>query len=260
VREGTGTSGAQADYSIGALARRLGVASATLRDWERRYGLGPGGRTAGGHRRYQPGDITRIELMRRLVLDGVPPAEAARLAQATRAPAAAESAPGPGGPLAGNPAGGSGGRSLPLPGQLPQARGLARAALALDGPAIAATLDRSLDELGVVATWECLAVPVLTAIGQRNAATGTCVDVEHLLSAQLLAALSARTRRLPAPSNSRTVLLACADGEMHCVLGAGASGWRAPATAAGRSPRTRGCPSGRSRHGPPAGWAQCGHS
>jgi DNA-binding transcriptional MerR regulator len=214
----TDTAGAQPDYGIGALARRLGVAAATLRDWERRYGIGPGGRTAGGHRRYRPDDVARIEYMRRLVLDGVPPGEAARVALA--APPAPEPATPvrAAAPPAREPAAwGAGGRSLPLPDQMPQARGLARAALALDSPAISRLLDRSLREIGVVATWEKLAVPVLVAIGERHAATGTCVDVEHLLSAQLLTALAGLTARLAEPLNARPVLLACADDEQHSL-------------------------------------------
>jgi MerR family transcriptional regulator, light-induced transcriptional regulator len=235
MAEVTDSSGSQPGYGIGALARRLGVAPATLRDWERRYGIGPGGRSPGGHRRYRPADIARIEHMRRLVLDGIPPSEAARAALATEsAPAAGsapatESAPAAGSAPAADPpaqapttepdvaAWGAGGRSLPLPGQLPQARGLARAALALDGPAIAGLLDRALDSSGVVPTWERLAVPVLIAVGERTATTGTCIDVEHLLSTQLLAALAARVGRLAEPLNVRTVLLACADDEEHSL-------------------------------------------
>ena len=221
MAEVTDGSGAQPGYGIGALARRLGVAPATLRDWERRYGIGPAGRSAGGHRRYRPADITRIEHMRRLVLDGMPPGEAARAALALES--AAEPAlgePAQGEPAQGEPAlptWGAGGRSLPLPGQLPQARGLARAALALDGPAIAGLLDRALESSGVVPTWERLAVPVLTAVGERTATSGTCIDVEHLLSTQLLAALAARVGRLAEPLNARTVLLACADDEQHSL-------------------------------------------
>jgi MerR family transcriptional regulator, light-induced transcriptional regulator len=203
---------AQPGYGIGALARRLGVAPATLRDWERRYGIGPGARSAGGHRRYGPADIARIEYMRRLVLDGMPPGEAARAALASEPPVAQAPTAEP--DLA---AWGSGGRSLPLPGQLPQARGLARAAFALDGPAIAAMLERALDASGVVPTWEQLAMPVLIAIGERTAASGNCIDVEHLLSTQLLAALAMRVGRLAEPLNARTVLLACADGEEHTL-------------------------------------------
>ncbi len=204
-------SPAQPGYGIGAMARRLGVAPATLRDWERRYGIGPGGRTAGGHRRYRPADVARIEAMRRLILDGVPPGEAARVALAEGDPAP----PAPG--QAGRAGRGAGGRSLPLPSQQPQARGLARAALALDGPAIARVLERSLQERGAVVTWERLAVPVLTAVGERSAANGSCIDVEHLLSAQMAAVLAGRVSRLGVPLNTRTVLLACADGEQHSL-------------------------------------------
>jgi DNA-binding transcriptional MerR regulator len=216
MAEVTDSSGSQPGYGIGALARRLGVAPATLRDWERRYGIGPGGRSAGGHRRYRPADIARIEHMRRLVLDGMPPGEAARAALASESAAEpAQRGPDLGGTdLA---AWGAGGRSLPLPGQLPQARGLARAALALDGPAIAGLLDRALDSSGVVPTWERLAVPVLTAVGERTATSGTCIEVEHLLSTQLLAALATRVGRLAEPLNARTVLLACADDEEHSL-------------------------------------------
>jgi DNA-binding transcriptional MerR regulator len=226
MAEVTDSSGSQPGYGIGALARRLGVAPATLRDWERRYGIGSGGRSAGGHRRYRPADIARIEHMRRLVLDGMPPGEAARAALASESAAEpAQGEPARGEPARGEPARGepdraawgAGGRSLPLPGQLPQARGLARAALALDGPAIAGLLDRALDSSGVVATWERLAVPVLTAVGERTATSGTCIEVEHLLSTQLLAALAARVSRLAEPLNARTVLLACADDEEHSL-------------------------------------------
>jgi len=210
----TGRPAAPPDYGIGALARRLGIAPATLRDWERRYGVGPSGRTAGGHRRYRPADVARIEFMRRLILDGVPPAEAARAALAS---ATEPDTPGtrPGSPK--SPGRGAGGRSLSLPSQQREARGLARAALAMDGPAIAGLVRRSLDERGAAATWVRLAVPVLTAVGQRSAATGTCIDVEHLLSAHLMAALAERAGGLAAPLNSRSVLLACADDEQHSL-------------------------------------------
>jgi DNA-binding transcriptional MerR regulator len=63
-----------------AVARRLGVAPATLRTWDRRYGLGPSSHVAGEHRRYTVEDVGRLLLMRELTLDGVGPADAARLA------------------------------------------------------------------------------------------------------------------------------------------------------------------------------------
>lgn len=66
--------------SVGAVARRLGVATSTLRTWDRRYGLGPHSHAEGSHRRYTDQDVERLALMRRLVQQGVGPAEAARIA------------------------------------------------------------------------------------------------------------------------------------------------------------------------------------
>ena len=68
--------------TVAAVARRLGVAPATLRTWDRRYGLGPSEHSSGEHRRYSSGDITRLTLMRKLVIAGVSPAEAAQRALA----------------------------------------------------------------------------------------------------------------------------------------------------------------------------------
>lgn len=68
------------NLTVAAVARRLGVAPPTLRTWDRRYGLGPSEHTAGAHRRYSPSDVARLMVMRRLTLQGVAPADAARVA------------------------------------------------------------------------------------------------------------------------------------------------------------------------------------
>src|SRR6185437_4985821 len=73
--------------TVAAVARRLGVAPSTLRTWDRRYDLGPSAHTAGAHRRYSPEDLARLVVMRRLTLEGVPPADAARIALAHSAEA-----------------------------------------------------------------------------------------------------------------------------------------------------------------------------
>lgn len=68
--------------AVAAVARRLGVAPATLRTWDRRYGLGPSEHSAGAHRRYSSDDVARLMVMRRLALEGVAPVDAARAALA----------------------------------------------------------------------------------------------------------------------------------------------------------------------------------
>ncbi|MFD6176352.1 MULTISPECIES: MerR family transcriptional regulator [unclassified Isoptericola] len=77
---GGGSRASSPGLAVAAVARRLGVAPATLRTWDRRYGLGPSARTAGSHRRYTPEDVARLLVMRRLTLEGVAPVDAARAA------------------------------------------------------------------------------------------------------------------------------------------------------------------------------------
>lgn len=66
--------------AVAAVARRLGVAPATLRTWDRRYGLGPSQHEAGAHRRYSTQDVGRLLVMRRLTVEGLAPSDAARVA------------------------------------------------------------------------------------------------------------------------------------------------------------------------------------
>ena len=72
---------AQRGVTVAEVAHRLGVAPATLRTWDRRYGLGPTTHEAGAHRRYSDEDLARLATMRRLVVSGVPPQQAAQLAK-----------------------------------------------------------------------------------------------------------------------------------------------------------------------------------
>lgn len=69
--------------SVSAAAARLGVAPSTLRTWDRRYSLGPSEHAAGSHRRYTRQDVARLMIMRRLTLEGIAPADAAKIALAT---------------------------------------------------------------------------------------------------------------------------------------------------------------------------------
>jgi MerR family transcriptional regulator, light-induced transcriptional regulator len=57
--------------SIGELARRTGVPVATLRSWEDRHGFPRPQRLAGGHRRYDEGDVTLIAEILRLRTSGL---------------------------------------------------------------------------------------------------------------------------------------------------------------------------------------------
>jgi methanogenic corrinoid protein MtbC1 len=135
--------------------------------------------------------------MRKLTLEGVAPAEAARCALE---PAEGGTAP----------------AELEFPGGgAAKVTGLSRAALALDAPAVRHMLREAAAADGVIATWDGLLAPVLRAVGDRWEATGEGVEVEHLLSEAACCVLSAVQADPPAPA--RPVLLACADGERHSL-------------------------------------------
>lgn len=57
-------------YTVRAVARRLGLPTATLRSWSQRYGIGPSGHSPGRHRLYSRADIAVVELMPDLVGKG----------------------------------------------------------------------------------------------------------------------------------------------------------------------------------------------
>lgn len=196
--------------SAGAVARRLGVAVTTLRTWHQRYGLGPSQHVPGHHRRYTPADLARLEIMRRLTVEGVTPAEAARWARQAQRPAVPADRLGPGVRRDG------GGQSIPVGRAGPAARGLARAAMRLDSVAIAETIAAALAADGVVATWDKLLRPVLAGIGERHAATGNLVEVEHLMSRCVSEAFAAAALAGTATGPAR-ILLSCADEEQHTL-------------------------------------------
>jgi hypothetical protein len=158
--------------------------------------MGPSLHEPGHHRRYTEQDIQRLELMQRLIVEGVTPGEAARWVRGGRPFSFSESA----GPV--EDAGAA-------------VRGLSRAALRLDAPAVRQRVADAVRELGVVAAWDGVLRPVLSSIGDRYSATGAFIEVEHLVSGCVSAVLGAVPR--PAAGTPVRILLACADEEQHSL-------------------------------------------
>jgi hypothetical protein len=114
---------------------------------------------------------------------------------------------------------GGGGATLRMPGAGARARGLGRAALAMDSTAVQHLVEESIASDGLIATWEQVARPVLAAVGERWATTGRGVEVEHLLSQALITVFATRSA-VPQPDaahNARPVLLAAMPAELHVV-------------------------------------------
>ena len=209
--------------SVAAVARKLGIAPATLRTWDRRYGIGPADHAPGRHRRYTADDLARLELMRYALLHGATPAAAATYALTAPLPHPDAAPPTPipdtgqhhrfsaqqgGGPAMPWP-------DLPLPGAGWQARGLARAATALDAEAVRGLLNESITAVGAQLTWDVVVRPVLAAIAQRWVDTGAGIEIEHLLSDCVTGVFSALAASPPRPRTARPVLLAGMAGDQH---------------------------------------------
>lgn len=211
--------GPDVGLGVAAVARRLGMASATLRTWDRRYGIGPSLHEAGARRRYHADDLARLVLMRQLILQGVTPGDAARAALDADVAAGSDGVRAPDVLRRRMPRVATGrtggGRVVAVRDASPAARGLARAAMALDSASCSAIITTSLSRRGVMTTWDDLILPVLTGVGERWRATGAGVDVEHLLSECVEDCLRAVTRAASAPSETRPVLLTALESEHH---------------------------------------------
>lgn len=207
--------------TVAAVARRLGIAPATLRTWDRRYGLGPAERQVGAHRRYSATDLARLEQVRRLINTGMTIGDAAQVVLAAERDLQLQSAV--------------------VPEQVPKrvakkvpaniatrtdfielvpsqtARGLARAADSLDSAACREIITASLERRGVVWTWDSLIAPLLIGIGDRWHATGRGAEVEHALTQVVEFCLGSVAGQVRTPINVRPVLLAAAPDELHAL-------------------------------------------
>ncbi|PJJ57341.1 B12 binding protein [Mumia flava] len=196
----------QGTTSVRDAAARLGLPAATLRTWERRYGLGPSARSAGGHRRYSEDDLAVLGLMARLVRDGMQPRDAAEAARGSR---------------------GSAGPLIISSGKDQANAELVAVLLAAAQRHDAATLRRHVTRVaaqrGALRAWDEILVPLLRAIGERWRDPDFGIAGEHLASEVITSvlrtctALAARDLGAVQAARSHEVLLASAEEEQHAL-------------------------------------------
>lgn len=187
--------------TVSAVASRIGVAPATLRTWDRRYGVGPSVHASGTHRRYSASDVERLERMRQFILSGYAPADAARMALADEAGVLSVDTPDA--------------KVIPFSYRA-DTRGLARAANLLDPRACLTIISQSLVKHGVGFTWDSLVTPVMVGLGHRWESTGDGVDAEHVLSDSAVTAFT-RYANTQSPTSPGIVLLASAEHDLHSL-------------------------------------------
>ena len=185
--------------TVAAVARRLGVAPATLRTWARRYGLGPTDHESGSHRRYSAQDLAKLTTMRRLIIAGMPPAEAAEKALTDRSNITIDKMV-------------DGFSDRPESVEV-----LLNAALALDKNFIDSALRKDIEKNGVIRSWQEVIVPVLISLGKTWEETGEGIEIEHFFSEILKTVLRERASKITSPINPRPVLVASVGEEMHSL-------------------------------------------
>lgn len=185
--------------TVAAVARRIGVAPATLRTWDRRYGLGPSAHESGEHRRYCPADLARLTLMRRLITSGVSPCDAAAQAKSHKGSINLETIV----------------TDYVVREELVTA--LHKAAKGLDKKFIEAALRKDLAQYGVEQSWSEVIVPLLLIVGNEWEASGDGIEVEHLLTEVLKGILREHVEDIKKPVNAHPVLLASVGDELHSL-------------------------------------------
>lgn len=217
-------------WTVAAVARRVGVAPATLRSWSRRYAIGPAGHRAGRYRRYTSSDVAELETMQRLAHDGMDLASAASVARRQHRGTPDPSNPDPGTPDVSITDRGSAGVDRPRAAQAVSAgevRALVRVAQRLDADTLVHTLEASLARRDVAATWNQLCRPALTAFDGLSSGT-SCIDATLVLARAVTTTLhrrfpAATVPAAPVPagtvsaSSTGRVLLACGPGEHHTL-------------------------------------------
>ena len=185
--------------TVAAVARRLGVAPATLRTWDRRYGLGPSSHEAGEHRRYCPADLHRLTLMRRLISAGVAPCDAAEKAKAAKGEVALSTIV----------------REFEVREDVVTA--INKALQAFDIAFVEETLRAELDLHGVEIAWHEIIVPTLIEIGEAWQASGSGIEIEHAFTECLKKVFRERSTSSGAPINPHPVLIAAVGEEQHSL-------------------------------------------
>jgi len=189
--------------TVAAVARRLGVAPATLRTWDRRYGLGPSKHNAGDHRRYSQEDLARLTYMRRLVIAGVSPFDAAKRALSQTPQMSPELIE----------------QDRVVRDDLVEV--LWRATQSFDDQYIETVVRKEINTSGVVLTWEQVLIPLLALAGEewenseKNA--NAVIAAEHFIVDIIRRLFIERQIKLKEAINARPELLASVSRERHTL-------------------------------------------
>ncbi len=184
-------------YRIQAVSEMTRIPAATLRAWERRYGIPSPHRTASSYRLYSDHDIEQIREMQSLCADGMSPSDAAR--RLSESSAANEPVP-----------------TLERIDPYARARdAVVSATLQFDPDAVERAVQRALHLGSATTVFDRVLGPALRVIGERWYAGELSTGQEHMASEIIGNALRNTLRLVQPPSDARKAVLACFADETH---------------------------------------------
>lgn len=194
-------------YNIKAVEQATGLSSATLRAWERRYGVCAPQRSDSGYRLYSDRDIALLRWLKRRIDEGITISQAVAMLTLRAAPAPTEN--------------GNGTYRVPAdnlqehPSQADLRRRLTRALLDFDEQNADTLLSESFALHGVETSCERVIAPVLVDLGERWHRGEISVVAEHYATHYLRRKLDGLVNLTPTHSESPTIVMGCAPGDWH---------------------------------------------
>lgn len=195
------TKSSDTGFAIGSVERDTGISRDTLRVWERRYGFPSPKRNDKGERVYTVVDIRRLQIIRRLLDQGLRPGRVVPLEDGALSDLAD-----------GLPVGCEVSEDV----ENEQARLIALAS-AGDLAGLTAALEQALARDGLRGFVLDTFAPLARTIGEQWAGGQLEIFEEHLLTRQLVRFLDLAMSRLGHPPGHPQVLLATLPGEHHAL-------------------------------------------
>ena len=185
-------------HTVSWVSHQLGLAPATLRAWEQRYGIVHPTRSEGGYRLYDDNDVDTLRAMADLVADGMQPAQAAeQLLSGRSAPARGLT------------------RTVDAPAGLPHPAALIEASRSYDSRALEDTLDAAFAAAGFEYVIDEWLLSALVPVGQAWVAGHLDIAQEHFISAAVMRRLTAAFAAAGHARAGRHVITGLAPGATH---------------------------------------------
>jgi methanogenic corrinoid protein MtbC1 len=196
-------------YNIKAVEQATGLSAATLRAWERRYGVCEPQRSESGYRLYSDRDLAALRWLKRRLEEGLAISQAVTLLQRRTG-----SSNGAAEPKSERPAPVIGAERFSLVDLRHQ---LTEALLSFDEQRADMLLSEAFAMYGVESACELILAPAMVDIGDRWHRGQITVVAEHFASHYVRRKLESLLNVTPVHERGLTIVLGCAPGDWHEV-------------------------------------------